>query len=201
MSTGTTGAIKAGAAYVQAYLDDNPLTQGLAKLQTKLKGWQASMSKLGASAYGGELPEPFAALARFAASPAGAFSALLGAAKYTAAAREEMLKMSETTGVAVDKLSALSYAARRAGVSNEALASGLQRLQSKEFQMAMQGAGRGGVGGGFRGAGGSKGGGGGHMDFAAALGLDKHAGADEQLRQIVKQFEKLDSMSRIGLAK
>jgi len=180
MSTGTVGAIKGGMAFVQAYLDDNPLSQGLAKLQTKLKSWQASLSKLGAGAYGGELPEPFAAIARFAASPAGAFSALLGAAKLTADAREEMLKMSETTGVSVEKLSALSYAARRAGVSTESLAAGLRKMQSKEFSAAF--------GGGKNGA------------LMAGMGLGGGDAAD-QFRKVVAQFEKLDQVSRVGLAK
>ncbi len=185
MSTGTTGAIKGGMAYVQAYLDDNEVSKGLAKLQMKLRSWQASLSKAAAGAYGGELPEPFAALARFAASPAGAFSALLGAAKLTADAREEMFRMSETTGVTVEKLSALAYAARRAGVSNEALASGLRKMQSKEFQ-AM-------IGGGKK-AGQMQG-------IMAGLGLDKSKDAADQFRQIVAQFEKLDAVSRVGLAK
>ena len=184
MSTGTTGAIKGGKAFVEAWLDDGPFMKGLASLSTKLKTWQTSLAKIGAGAYGGELPEPFAAIVRFAASPAGAFSALLGAAKYTADAREEMLRMSETTGVAVDKLSALSYAARRAGVSNEALANGLRKLQSKEFAEMMQGPG-----------------GKGKLKFASALVLDHSSDAADQFRQIVSQFEKLDSVSRVGLAK
>ena len=136
---GATGAIKGGMAYVQAFLDDNPLTQGLAKLQGKMRSWQAGLSKLAAGTMGGQLPEPFAAIARFASSPAGAFAALIGAAKFTADAREEMLRLSETTGVGVEKLSQYSYAARRAGLSNETFAAGLRKLQSKEFQMALQG--------------------------------------------------------------
>jgi hypothetical protein len=167
-------------------LDDNPATKGLAKLKSKFQSWQASLSRTASGAYGGELPEPFAAIVRFAQSPAGAFTALLGAAKLTADAGEEMLKMSETTGVAVEKLSAYAYAARRVGISNETLAAGLRKLQSKEFQMALQG------------AGGKKGG---KIDFSAALGIDKKSDAADQLRQITAQFEKLDTVSRIGLAK
>ena len=184
MSTGTTSNIVAGRAAVQAYLDENPLNQGLARLQTKLKLWQAGLSRTWAGAYGGELPAPFGAIARFAASPAGAFSALLGAAKLTADAREEMFRMSETTGVAVEKLSALAYAARRAGVSNEALASGLRKMQGKEFQAMLSGPKAGQMQG-----------------IVAGLGLDKTADAADQFRQIVAQFEKLDSVSRVGRAK
>ncbi len=199
--SGAAGAIKGGMAYVAAYLDDNPAVRGLAKLKGKFQSWQASLSTMGSGAYGGQLPEPFAAIVRFATSPAGAFTALLGAAKYTANANEEMLRMSETTGVAVEKLSALSYAARRAGVSNEALAAGLKKLQSKEFQMLMAGGGHGAIGGAKGGAVGGGKGGGGKIDFAAALGIDKSKDAADQLRQITKQFEKLDTVSRIGLAK
>src|SRR5271157_2193040 len=148
MSSGTTSAIKGGMAYVSAYLDDNPLIRGLAKLQGKLKTWQAGLSRLSAGTMGGGLPGPFAAIARFAQSPSGVFAALLVAAKFTAQAREEMLRMSETTGVSVEKLSQYAYAARRAGLSNEALASGLRRMQSKEFMAAFQG--MGGKGGGLK---------------------------------------------------
>jgi len=181
----TSSAIKGGAAYVQAFLDDNPLVQGLAQLQTKLKTWQAGLSKMGARAYGGELPEPFAALARFAASPAGAFTALLGAAEHTATAREEMLRMSEATGVAIDKFSALAYAARRAGVSNEALASGLKRMEGKEFMSQMQ-AGR---GGGLRGV------------TNAAFAKMGQGDAADKLREFIKMTENMPSEEKIGLAR
>jgi hypothetical protein len=62
-----------GMAYVQAYLDDNPVTQGLAKLQGKIKSWQAGLSRMAAGTMGGELPEPLAAIARFATSLAPGF--------------------------------------------------------------------------------------------------------------------------------
>ena len=182
----TAGAIKGGMAYVQAYLDDNPVTQGLAKLRGKLKAWQASLSTMAAGTMGGELPEPFAAIARFAQSPAGAFTALLGAAKYTAEAREEMLRMSETTGVSVEKLSQYAYAARRAGISNEALASGLRRLESKEFMAAMQGLG---------GKGGAKGL---TNDIYAKMG---QGDAADKLREFIKLAQNMPSEEKIGLAR
>ena len=185
MSSGASGAIKGGMAYVQAFLDDNPITQGLAKLQTKLKTFQAGLSSMAASTMGGQLPEPFAAIARFAQSPAGAFSALLGAAKCTAAAREEMLRLSESCGVGVEKLSAMSYAARRAGLSNEALASGLKKMQAREFIMGLQA------------AGGKK------PNLLAGLGIDPKSKQDavDTLRQVAKQFEGLNDVARAGLAR
>jgi hypothetical protein len=174
-------------AYVQAYLDDNPVTQGLAKLQGKVKKFQATLSTMAAGTMGGELPEPFGAIARFAQSPAGAFAALLGAAKFTADARAEMLRMSETAGVTVEKFSAYAYAARRAGLSNEALASGLKKLESKEFQTAMQGLGKS--------IGGMKG-----LTSAtfAAMGTGD---ATDRLRQFIKISENMPTAEKIGLAK
>ena len=50
MSSGIIRAIKGGMDYIQAFLDSNPLTQGLSKLRTKLKSWQLSLSKMGALA-------------------------------------------------------------------------------------------------------------------------------------------------------
>jgi hypothetical protein len=168
-------------------LDDNPVTQGLSKLQGKIKRWQASLSTMAAGTMGGELPEPFAAIARFAQSPAGAFAALLGAAKFTADAREEMLRMSETAGVAVEKFSAYAYAARRAGLSNEALAGGLKKLESKEFQAAMQGLGK--SVGGMKGL------------TSAAFAAMGTGDATDKLRQFIKLSENMPTAEKIGLAK
>jgi hypothetical protein len=117
------GAIRAGAAYVEVFLDQNRVTQGLAVLQTKLRGWSASLSRIGASTYGGELPGPLAAIARFASSPAGMLAGLLTAAKMTATAWEEMVHLAQKAGTSVEAISALSYAARRADV---ALAHGVE---------------------------------------------------------------------------
>jgi hypothetical protein len=141
----TASGIKSGMAYVAAYLDDNPVTQGLTKLRAKLISWQSSLGSLGSKAYGGQLPGPLGAIAHFAASPAGIFTGLLAAAKHTASVREEMLRLSQTAGVSVETLSAASYAARKYGVSVEALAAGLKRMQTKEFTASL-GGGKGGAG-------------------------------------------------------
>lgn len=185
--SGTTGAIKGGEAWVQAYLDDNPVTQGLASLQKKIKAWQSSLSTLAAGTMGGSLPEPLAALVRFAQSPAGTFAALLGVAKHTAHAREEMLRMAETSGVAIDKFSQYAYAARRAGLSNEALASGLKRLESREFLSAMQG--MGGKGGGLKAV------------TASTLGQMGSGDATDKLREFIRLTENMPSAEKIGLAR
>ena len=187
MSSGPSGGIKGGMAYVQAYLDDNPVTQGLAKLRGKIRSWQSSLGSMAAGTMGGQLPEPLAAIVRFAQSPAGAFTALLGAAKFTAEAREQMLLMAESTGVSVEKLSQYAYAARRAGISNEALANGLKRLESKEFLAAMQG--MSGKGGGMK-----------AMTSATFARLGS-GDATDKLREFIHLTETMPTAEKIGLAK
>ena len=94
--------------------------------------------------------------------------------------------MSETTGVGVEKLSQFAYAARRAGVSNEALANGLKRMQSKEFQAMFQGIGK---GGGMKG-----------LTAGAVAGLGT-GDATDQLRNFIKMTENMPTAEKIGLAR
>ncbi len=98
----------------------------LAAVQAKLRGWSASLSRMGAGAYGGELPGPLAAIARFASSPAGMFAGLLTAAKMTATAGDEIVHLAEKAGTSVEAISSLAYAARRAEVNADSLATGRQ---------------------------------------------------------------------------
>ena len=177
----TASGIKSGMAYVQAYLDDNPLTQGLTKLRAKLISWQSKLGSMGSKAYGGQLPEPFAAVARFATSPAGVFTGLLGAAKHTAEVREQMLRMSETAGVSVEHFSAAAYAANKYGVSMEALAAGLKRMETKEFA-AMLGGGK----GGGKGGGGMKG---------FAKGLFGGLGGGDAMDRMIALARKMEGQS------
>jgi hypothetical protein len=125
----TAGAIRAGAAYVEIFLEQNRVTQGLAAMQAKLRGWSASLGRLGASTYGGELPEPFAAIARFASSPAGIFTGLLSAAKMTASSGTEMADLAEKAGTSVEAISSLAYVARRSHVEVDQLATGIKKMQ------------------------------------------------------------------------
>lgn len=125
----TAGAIRAGAAYVEVFLESNRVSQGLAAVQAKLRGWSASLGRLGASTYGGELPGPLAAIARFASSPAGMFAGLLAAAKQAASSGAEMADLADKAGTSVAAISALSYAARRTNVAVESLAAGIKRMQ------------------------------------------------------------------------
>ena len=123
------GAIRAGAAYVEVFLEQNRVTRDLAAMQGRLRAWSASLSRMGAGAYGGELPGPLAAIARFASSPAGMFAGLLTAAKMTATAGDEIVHLAEKAGTSVEAISSLSYAARRADVGADSLAMAIKKMQ------------------------------------------------------------------------
>ena len=126
----TAGAIRAGAAYIEVFLEQNRVTQGLAAIQARLRGWSASLGRMGAGAYGGgDLPGPLAAIARFASSPAGMFAGLLTAAKMAASGGTEMADLAEKAGTSVEAISALGYAARRSHVDVEQLATGVKKMQ------------------------------------------------------------------------
>lgn len=124
-----SGAIRAGAAYVEVFLEQNRVTRDMAALQGRLRAWSASLSRLGAGAYGGELPGPLGAIAHFAASPAGMFAGLLTAAKMTAHAGDEIVHLAEKAGTSVEAISSLAYAARRAEISADSLAVGIKKMQ------------------------------------------------------------------------
>lgn len=122
-------AIRAGAAYVEVYLEQNRITRDLASVQAKLRGWSASLSRMGSSAYGGALPGPLGAIANFAASPAGMFAGLLAAANTAATSGAAIADLAEKAGTSVEAISALAYAARRSHVDVEQLATGIKRMQ------------------------------------------------------------------------
>ena len=130
--------IRAGRAFVEVSTDDKTQA-GLAKIQARLRTWSESLQHLGETTRGGELPEPLAAVARFAASPAGLFSGLLAANHAYAESGEAMLEMAERAGTSVEAISAMSYAAQRCGVDSSELAAGLRKMQ-----VAIHNAGKGG---------------------------------------------------------
>ncbi len=123
------GAIRAGAAYVEVFLEQNRITRDLAAVQSRLRAWSASLNRIGSSAYGGELPGPLGAIARFASSPAGMFAGLLTATKMTATAGDEIVHLAEKAGTSVAAISSLSYAARRADVNADSLAAAIKKMQ------------------------------------------------------------------------
>ena len=124
-----SGAIRAGGAFVELMLEQNALLRGLAGVKARLTSWSASLGRIGAGAYGGALPGPLAAIAHFAASPAGMFAGFLLAAKQMAHLGDELVHLSEKAGTSVEAMSALKYAAERVDIGTEQLAGGIRKMQ------------------------------------------------------------------------
>ena len=125
---GTADAIRAGAAYVEAYLEQARLNRDLAVAEAKMRTWSQSIANLGAGAFGGDLPGPISAILRFASSPSGIVTGLGVAAKGWASFGDEIGKAAKRTGIAADALSALKYAAGHSDVTFEALQAGLGKM-------------------------------------------------------------------------
>jgi hypothetical protein len=113
--------IRAGAAYVELFVKDNRLVKGLNAASARLKAFGASVQALGAklAGLGVTLAVPF-----------------LGAAKLFADMGDDMAKMSARTGVAVEALSQLRFAAERSGAGAEDLERGLRTMNRNVIEAA-----------------------------------------------------------------
>lgn len=110
----TAGAIKAGRAFVELFTEDSKLVRGLRRAHQRVQQWGASVRRVGMQVAG---------MGALIAAP------LIGAAKVFASTGDNVAKMARRTGVSVEALSALSFAATRSGTSLEALENGLRRMQ------------------------------------------------------------------------
>jgi hypothetical protein len=125
----SAGGIRAGKAYVEMSADNSTLQRGLRQAEASLKAWGASIATLGAklSAVGGSITAPF-----------------LAAAKGFADFGSTLADTSARTGVSVETLSALGYAAEMTGSSLGDVENGVRRMQkaltdgSLENQQAAQ---------------------------------------------------------------
>ena len=121
MSSGSN--VRAGCVYVELFTKDGLLTSGLKAAEAKVKAFGNAITSIGS---------------KFSLLGASMFSPLLGAAKSFADSGADLLLMSQRTGVSVEALSALSYAAGQTGVSAEALESGLGKM-ARTIQAAADG--------------------------------------------------------------
>jgi hypothetical protein len=115
--------IRAGAAYIELYTKDSRLVKGLAAASARLKAFGASVQSLGfkTMAAGTAMLTPF-----------------LSAARHFATAGDQLNKMSQRTGVSVEVLSELGYAAEQSGTDIETLETTLRKMQ-KQLVEAAQG--------------------------------------------------------------
>ncbi len=127
----SASGIKAGEAFVELYAHDNRLVKGLNAASRRLKAWGKSVATFGR---------------RILTAGTAALGAMLGASKAYASMGDSLAKASQRTGIGVERLSELSYAAELSGTDMEALETGVRRMQrtiaeaaegSKEAQEAL----------------------------------------------------------------
>jgi hypothetical protein len=117
------GAIRAGRAFVELLVGDKGLRSGLDKAGKTLKGWGDGVNAAGLklAAVGGAIAAP-----------------LLAASHVFAEMGDELAKSAARTGIAVEALSGLKYAADQSGTSLSELEGGLRKM-SKLIVEAAQG--------------------------------------------------------------
>ncbi len=110
---GSSGAIRAGRAFVELFTDDSKLAAGLNAAKRKLEAFGRSIKDLGLkiSAVGAAVTGP-----------------LLATAKEFADMGHELQMMSEKTGISVETLSQLGFAAKECGVEAETLTGAFARM-------------------------------------------------------------------------
>lgn len=106
--------IRAGLAYVELYTNNNPLVQGLNAASAKLKAFGQSISGLGL---------------KLAAAGAGIVTPILAAVKDFADFGDSLNKMAARTGVSVEALSEIGFAAQQSGTDLEDVEVALRRMQ------------------------------------------------------------------------
>jgi hypothetical protein len=112
-----------GGLFVELFADDGPMQRQLKAVQGKLRSWGSSIQAVGAKVLGAGL-----ALDALGDASVFAFASMAG----------EMGKASLRTGIAVEQLSGLKFAAEAGGGSVEGLEHALQHM-STELTSAMQG--------------------------------------------------------------
>lgn len=113
--------IRAGAAYIELYTKDSRLVKGLNAASQKLKAFGASLTAIGT---------------KMATLGAGIVTPLLGAAKVFADMGSDLVDMSQRTGVSVEALSELGFAAEQSGADVETLEGGLRKMQKLVVEAA-----------------------------------------------------------------
>ena len=110
----SAGAIRAGRAFVELFAEDSKLVRGL-------KGAERSFQAFGKSVQAAGL--------KIAAVGTSMVTPFLGAAKLFASTGSALFDMSQRTGLSVEQLSALQFAAEQSGASMADLEVGVKKMQ------------------------------------------------------------------------
>jgi hypothetical protein len=117
----SASGIRAGRAFIELGVSDL-LTAGLKKAQAQLKAFGAGLKSVGTGMMG---------------IGAAALAPLAGAVKVFADSGSALNDMAARTGVSVEALSELEYAAKMTGVEMEGLEGGLRKMQKTVGEAAM----------------------------------------------------------------
>jgi hypothetical protein len=110
----TSQAIRAGRAFVELFADDTKLVRGLRAAEKRLKAFGASVQSIGTKVFG---------------LGAAAIAPLLATTNVFSEMGDQLAKMSARTGISVESLSELGYAAQQSGTDMETLEGGVRKLQ------------------------------------------------------------------------
>jgi hypothetical protein len=108
------GAIRAGRAFVEIFADKSKLVRGLKSAGNDFKNWGASITKVGAG---------------LAAAGVGIVGTLSGFALAAADFGGKLVDTAAQTGLTVEALTTLGYAAGQAGVDSETLTGAVGKMQ------------------------------------------------------------------------
>jgi hypothetical protein len=118
---GLSSGIRAGAAYVELYTKDSRMVKGLQAAEKKLKAFGEGITSIGT---------------RLAGLGAGVVTPLIGAAKVFSDMGGDLADMSQRTGVSVEALSELGFAAEQSGSDMETLENSLRKMQKQITEAA-----------------------------------------------------------------
>ena len=110
----TSQSIRAGRAFVELFADDTKLVRGLRAAEKRLKAFGASVQSIGTKVFG---------------LGAAAIAPLLATTNVFSEMGDQLAKMSVRTGISVEALSELGYAAQQSGTDMETLEGGVRKLQ------------------------------------------------------------------------
>ncbi len=106
--------IRAGKAFVELFADDTKLVRGLRAAEKRLKAFGAGVQSIGTKLFG---------------LGAAAVAPLLATTNVFADMGDQLAKMSARTGISVEALSQLGYAAEQSGADLETLEGGVRKMQ------------------------------------------------------------------------
>lgn len=133
------GSVRAGGAYVEFYADEAKLNASLVRTQARFRAWGSAISSMGSklAMIGGGL------LAGNLGAAAGIFESVFGKLSGLSGGAARLYDISQETGVSVEALSKLDYAAKLVGKDLSTVQGALRSLEKVMFDALVNPAGEG----------------------------------------------------------